>query len=260
MSQFPTLPQPEPENRCPGCLYIKLLGTPVLLEQPIQPLVITFDSQAQQNEIEQIDLHLSIKFNEQWLPLMGGRIKFGIKSGELKLKLENGELPYESRQLIGSIELILPEEKPKPEKSNEQQRQEVSWSNLLPSLNGSKAGVRGFGTPTRRTEKLGATTCQITTTAFEENPTWIFEEDMGEPVLKGKIENIKLATLNVKVPTRVEATFEVSKRDVHLTDAQGLWPPDISRNKRAVLERLIVLRVLEPKLKPYLSRQELHYG
>jgi transcriptional regulator GlxA family with amidase domain len=32
----------------------------------------------------------------------------------------------------------------------------------------------------------------------------------------------------------------------------------ISRNKRAVLDRLIIQRLLEPKLKPYLSRAELH--
>jgi hypothetical protein len=94
----------------------------------------------------------------------------------------------------------------------------------------------------------------------EENPVWIFEEEMGEPVLKGGLNQVKLGTLNIlTLPCRVEATFEVSKRDVCLTDAEGLWSPDISRNKRAVLDRLIIQRLLEPKLKPYLSRAELHY-
>jgi hypothetical protein len=83
---------------------------------------------------------------------------------------------------------------------------------------------------------------------------------MGEPVLKGFLKRAKLATLNaIALPCRIEATFEVSKRDVCLTDAEGLWSPDISRNKRAVLDRLIVQRLLEPKFKPYLSRAELQY-
>jgi hypothetical protein len=83
---------------------------------------------------------------------------------------------------------------------------------------------------------------------------------MGEPVLKGLLEKAKLATVNViALPCHVQATFEVSKRDVCLTDAEGLWPPDLTRNKRAVLDRLIVQRLLEPKFKPYLSRAELRY-
>jgi hypothetical protein len=39
-----------------------------------------------------LDLYLTIQFNEQWKSLLNGRIKFGLKGGELKLKLENGEI------------------------------------------------------------------------------------------------------------------------------------------------------------------------
>ncbi|MEW6494427.1 MAG: hypothetical protein AB1589_18215, partial [Cyanobacteriota bacterium] len=111
-----------------------------------------------------------------------------------------------------------------------------------------------------QTELFPITVCHVTTKVSEENPVWIFEEEMGEPVLKGLLQRVKLATLNVLAfPCSVEATFEVSKRDVCLTDAEGLWSPDISRNKKAVLDRLIIQRLLEPKLKPYLSRAELYY-
>ncbi len=58
---------------------------------------------------------------------------------------------------------------------------------------------------------------------------------------------------------RIEATFEVSKQDVHLTDAEGLWRHDISPNQHAVLERKLVLFLLETKLKPYLSWAQLCY-
>lgn len=57
----------------------------------------------------------------------------------------------------------------------------------------------------------------------------------------------------------IEAAFEVSKRCVYLTDAQRLWPQNISRNKKVVLERMIAIRLLKSKLKPYLSQAELRH-
>jgi uncharacterized protein YjbI with pentapeptide repeats len=36
-----------------------------------------------------IDLYLTIKFSEQWQNLLAGRVKIGLKGGELKLHLEN---------------------------------------------------------------------------------------------------------------------------------------------------------------------------
>ena len=102
--------------------------------------------------------------------------------------------------------------------------------------------------------------CHVTTKISEEYPAWVFEEERDELVLKGSLIKINLATLNIlALPCKVEATFEVSQRNVCLTDAEGLWLPDISRNKKAVLDRLIIQRLLEPKLKPYLSRAELQY-
>lgn len=112
------------------------------------------------------------------------------------------------------------------------------------------------------------TAYQVTTKGSEENPAWVFEVETGEPDLKGLLKpdlkgllkNASLGTLNVTAkPCRVEATFEVSKRDVYLSDAEGLWPQNISRNKKAVLERMIALRLLESKLKPYLSQAQLQY-
>jgi hypothetical protein len=59
-------------------------------------------------QTHQIDLHITIIFNEQWESLKDGRIKFGLKGGELRLKLENGEIPYEYRKLSGSFKLSIP--------------------------------------------------------------------------------------------------------------------------------------------------------
>lgn len=246
----PKKPQPEPENKCPDCLYMKLEGIPVQSDS-----LEYFDVWQASTQTQQIELHLTINFDEQWVSLKGGRIKFGLKGGELRLKLENSEIPYEFRNLAGSMELSLPEQKQEP--TNLDKRSiELRTRAFNSALNGSPTKDQA----SVNTEQRPASICHITTKVSEENPAWVFEEEMGELVLRGSLHKTKLATLNVTAfPCRVEATFEVSKQDVYLTDAEELWPPDISRNKRAILDRLIVQRLLEPKFKPYLSKAVLHY-
>jgi hypothetical protein len=56
-------------------------------------------------QTQQLDIHLSLNFNEHWEPLLGGRVKFGLQGGTLKLYLENCEIPVASRQLVGSFKL-----------------------------------------------------------------------------------------------------------------------------------------------------------
>jgi hypothetical protein len=254
---LPKKSQPEPENKFSDCLYMKLEGLPV---QPQNQDSIEFWRTSTKM---QIDLHLTIRFNEQWESLSQGRVKFGLKGGELRVKLENSEIPYESRELTGSIKLSLQNERQKPEVRKAQKGRELRAIAINSSLNGSKPKAQANIDTVQKssgTAQGQASVCQVTTKLSEENPAWVFEEEIGQPVLKGLLNQAKLATLNaIDLPCRVEATFEVSKRDVCLTDAEGLWPPDISRNKRAVLDRLIIQRLLEPKLKPYLSRSELHY-
>jgi hypothetical protein len=86
MQQLPsTTPQPQHENRCPDCLYMELQAIPV--------------------NSDQIDLPVTMHFNEQWEEFGTWRIKFGLQGGQLKLKLKNGEIPDDSRELDGRIEL-----------------------------------------------------------------------------------------------------------------------------------------------------------
>lgn len=259
-------PQPEPENKYPDCLYMELAGTVVQPNNPEHPAFWTTSTQRQP-----IDLYLTIYFNEQWESLDKGRVKFGLKGGELRLKLENSEIPYESRELVGSLELKNSPKKQERDRSQERKstlgqaiapRAAAKPITIISNFNGNKPQAQiNFGTqPKPSPPEASVTVCHVTTKVTEENPVWIFEEEIGEPVLKGVLNQVKLATVNVlALPCRIEARVEVSKRDVCLTDAEGLWPPDISRNKRAVLDRLIIQRLLEPKLKPYLSRAELHY-
>jgi len=244
---FPKSFQPEPENKCPDCLYLKLEGIPVQSDHEY------YDVGCASTQTQQIDLHLTIKFNEQWEALKGGRIKFGLKGGELRLKLENSEIPYEDRNLAGAIELVgqHKQELQVPDKKPLDNRRPFNFT-----VNGNQP--KELKLPVIQQDSISF--CHVTTKVSEENPTWVFEAEISEQVLRGSLHQAKLATLNITaLPCRVEATFEISKQDLCLTDAEGLWSPDISRNKKAVLERLIVQRLLEPKFKPYLSKAELHY-
>ena len=101
---------------------------------------------------------------------------------------------------------------------------------------------------------------QITALGTDTNPLWEFKTGIRQPVLQGFIDKIKLGTVTVEaLPCHIQATFTVSPQDISITDNQALWLPDISRNKMAVLERLTILRILEPKLQPYLSQVTLQY-
>jgi hypothetical protein len=254
-----TKPQPEPENKFPDCLYMELTGVPVQPDSPEHLEFLTVSTRK-----PKIELHLTLHFNEQWATLAQGRIKFGLKGGELRLKLKNSEIPYEARQLVGSIKLQRPQSAKNSLENTGQKGKEVLAPALKSALNSDKTPARlnGTGRPhSSQTQQVCSSICHIAAKVSEENPVWIFEEESGQPILKGVLQQAKLATLNIlTLPCHVEATFAASKRDVCLTDAEKLWPPDISRNKKAVLDRLIIQRLLEPKLKPYLSRAELHYG
>lgn len=248
MQPSPKRFQPEPENKFPDCLYIKLEGIPVQSGS-----LEDFDVWQASTETPQIDLCVTLKFNEQWENLKGGRIKFGLRGGELKLKLENSEIPDEACYLAGVVELSMQNPKPTVEKKSLDSRLRAFNS----AFNGRSAKTSSIESSPETEHPI--TLCHVTTKISEENPAWVFEE-IGELVLRGSLYQAKLATLNITaLPCRVEATFVISKQDLCLTDAEGLWPPDISRNKKAVLERLMIQRLLEPKIKPYLSKAELHY-
>src|ERR687886_2937704 len=204
-----TTPQPEPENKFPDCLYLKLEGIPVQPENEDEHQLWQTSS-----PIGQIDLYLTIYFNEQWESLRQGRVKFGLKGGELRLKLENSEIPYECRELAGSLELSPQKGSQHPQGSKDKKSVEVRVSAFYSSFNGSKIKTKANVSASlrqQRIEQLPVTICHVTTKVSEENPAWVFEEEIGEPVLRGSLNKVKLATLNVTaLPCHVEATFEVS--------------------------------------------------
>ena len=196
----PTISQSYQDN-FPDCLSMKLEG--ILIKS------------------EQIDLPITIEFNEQWESVEGGRVKFGLKGGTLRLNLKNGQISEKLRNLTGLKEL---------------KDRQVNKNFKLSSM------------------------CQVTTNGSELNPAWLFELKIGSQVLKGLLPKEKLGTLTVNNhPCCVEATFEVELRYLHITSVEGLWSEKDSRNKQRIAQ-VMASKNLCGLLQPYVSRAELRYG
>ncbi len=147
---------------------------------------------------DRFDLYLSLNFNQQWYSLLDGRIKLGLKGGQLKLRLHNSQLYEIPSQLDDYFE--------------------------------------------------------ITTTASETEPTWIFTLKTTKSVLADSIGRVKLGTIQtIAQPFTLTATWAVFPADVTLTDAEDLWRHDISPNKHGVLERTIVFFLCKNQIPSPLS-------
>jgi hypothetical protein len=214
------------QNKYPDCLWMQLEAIP---------------HQSSATDTPHIDIYLTLNFNEHWEPLLNGRVKFGLQGGTLKLKLENCELPLTSRQLTGSFNLLSPQP-----------------ANILETSLSAKETETGNQLSTDKINHQPVTNCHVTTTGSDTNPAWVFATEPGEIILKGLLTSTKIGHFPTQ-PCRIQATFEVEKEDIHLTDIEGLWKHDITPNQHAVLERILVIYLLETKLKPELSWMQLCY-
>lgn len=71
---------------------------------------------------------------------------------------------------------------------------------------------------------------------------WILIPKTEHSILQGSLKNFKLGTLQIHdFPYQVKAVFNVIPADFQITDAEGVWPHDISPNKLAVLERKLAV-------------------
>ncbi|NES17666.1 MAG: hypothetical protein F6K41_01625 [Symploca sp. SIO3E6] len=59
---------------------------------------------------DQIDLYLTINFDVQCESLPQGSMVFGLKGGKLQLRLENGKIHHQFRELTGSFTLVPQQE------------------------------------------------------------------------------------------------------------------------------------------------------
>ncbi|WP_287254805.1 tetratricopeptide repeat protein [Moorena sp. SIO4E2] len=227
------------ENKFPDCVTMDLKVKPVSTG--------IFSSRKR----KQLKLYLTIQFNEQWVQMPLGRVRFGLKGGELRLRLKNGKIPLEARNLSGSFDPDVEKERRQQESQENHSKVEASWDKNPPGVKANHGHKNTGGT----TDGFQFIDPEITTTGPEETPAWVFEVKTGQPVFKGLLNEVELGTIDVMAkPCYIEATFEVFKPDVYLTGSEGLWSPEISSKQREVLDRKIALLILEHQLKPYLSK------
>lgn len=247
MQQPPPL---QPENKSPNWIYMKLEGIAVQAEQPS-----IFKLKSKSLATDQIQLYLTLQFNEYRELLPRGQIRLGLKGGELKLRLENGKIPLPSRKLNGSVKLLRQAGKPNQSSMAYQKDVTVSLreSQVEEPANFLPKAIQ------KNTQQYLFSMCQVTAQGSEENPSWVFAAHKDQPVLKGFFKQALLGTLEVTAkPCRVEVTFCVSPQDIYI-DTAMLLPKTISKKKKTVIERALVRHLLKRKLTPYLSRQEWRY-
>jgi hypothetical protein len=229
------------DNKCPDCVWLD-----------IQAELIQQKSFFGKPSTSQIILYITLQFNEQWyaLPNGNGRIKFGLRGGELRLKLENCKISPDDRELCGelSLETVI------------KRKQQISEEHSV----GAKLIAKGAEANYGRKETTGTSnefefkTCHVTTKGSEQEPAWEFEPRQGEPVLKGLLKKTKLAIATVdSEPFRIQGIFMAPPKDIEMTDSEGLWFVDLIPEKRATLDRFLAMGFLKPNIQPYISQLEL---
>lgn len=226
--------KPNIENKRPDCLYLDLQISANVNENP-----------------NRLTLDITINFNEQEEILPLGKIRFGIRGGELRLKLSNGSVL--SRGLIHKLELAIPNEISISNGHETNLGGEISFP--APEK-GSMAKLSGSGKSIMaKTEKSMISLWQVSTKGDNSEPAWVFRlRNLGEEVLIGTLQDRLCEVIINDEPFKLEAVFRVSKEDVWITGSYGLWTNADSRNKNAALGRFVLLKILMPRLENYLSR------
>lgn len=243
----------EHDNKCPECLHLEISGEPVASESK-GPF-----SLFKKSEPEAFSLSVRINFNEQWLVFSFGRVKFGLRGGELRLKLENGQMPSELRN--EALKKILARElEIERQSGGEQESKSQVEASVTPDL--SKASLKGVGEQRQKksqVDKFQLKIAQVSHKGANNQPVWVFENRTGEPVLIGELADSLGKMLIAGVPWSVEATFTPEMRQVVITGLENLFKDDISGHKLNVFELGFAKLFLKHKTQPYLSRQVLRY-
>lgn len=243
----------EHDNKCPECLHLEISG------EPVAPESKGVFSRFKKSDPEAFSLSVRIIFNQQWLDFSFGRVKFGLRGGELRLKLENGQMPSELRN--EALKKILARElEIERQLGGEQESKSQLEGSITPDL--SKANLKGVREKRQKEsqgDKFQLKIAQISHKGANNQPVWVFENRTGEPVLIGELADSLGKMLIAGVPWSVEATFTHEMRQVVITGLENLFKDDISGHKLNVFELAVAKLFLKHKTQPYLSRQVLRY-
>lgn len=91
--------------------------------------------------------------------------------------------------------------------------------------------------------------------------SWQFSPLPQTALLKASSQRLTLGTLKLQEqPCHLIATFEIRPSGLTITDAEGLWRPDISPNKHAIIDRLLARYLVQHYFSPAISWLQLAVG
>jgi hypothetical protein len=214
------------QNKCPNCLIIEL------------------ESQNLGNL--KAALYLTINFYEQEELIVGGRVRFGLKRGELRLSLTNAKMKMKDRMLGAPLEMSVSKELTRESGQEFQQGGSLSMSEkgILPGVSLSSKTNEKF------LEKETSVTYKVFTKGKAESPSWDFMEIASNTPLKGNCRDVLLGTLSIEQEGvwRARLVFDFSEGDVYINGSGGFWNDTIDRSRLAIIERLIVKHLLKDRL------------
>jgi len=223
-----------PRNNFPDCVFVKLHSQPQVASQIPG----------------EVELHLTIRFGEQIIKLPNGaQVVFGLKRGELKLKLSQCRMPLEKMGLTAPFQVEIEVE----EQYQEGSSKEASLSKEL--------GIKLMGSSSS-TDKVQYKIHQVWTKGTEVEPVWVFAAQVQD-LLSGSLRQERLGVVEVEGnPCVVAATFEVSQQtDICLVEPEDILPKKLSLEKLSMskqqhIRREFFLRCIAPKFQQPLSQVE----
>jgi hypothetical protein len=213
-----------------------------------------------------LDLHLTINFSEHHLPLLGGRVTYGLKAGDLRFDINGAEIPYQTREPKSPLSVQLFIERTISNSVQGSSKTARSAEASIDIGQNQGKGIAKLDAETQQgaekitTDKFDHSVSQIQSKGSENSPIWSFEAKSDDPVLKGGLCRYKLGTLSVLADTcSIQATFETMRRHICITGGDGIWPDDLGRSKRAVID-LLIRNFVAKQINPFLSRIQVLYG
>ena len=201
-----------------------------------------------------LGLLLTINFNKHHLKILGGRVWFGLRGGELKLELTNAVMFYQHRwpqsPLEEKIKVKHRISKTSLSKSTRNSNAQANLAETSASMSFSRTKETGGELTTSVEDEVEYVIWQISTKGSEKEAYWDFEVGGGNPCLQGRLTEQEIGKVIVQAePYAVQAEFKVFKKDIRPLHGEGFWPENLSNTKKAVLLaflRIIIARHMNP--------------
>lgn len=201
-------------------------------------------------------LLLTINFAKHHMKVLGGRVWFGLRRGELKLTPSNGVIPYEHRWPESPLEVNFKFKRTVNEtKGTKRSRSTSDKLNVGHTLTNTKLSIGTSRNGEKAEEQVKGikdefeyVTWRIRPKGSDKEAYWDFEALEIESCLQGRL--FKKEICKVMPPCGVRASFRVFKRDIQPIGGEGLWPENLEAVKCAVILALLrrhIVKTLGPE-------------